>query len=63
MEKQEKKQQENEEKDWQFGCFEPSSGIGRMMMKMMKKMCGSRDTEHFDCESMMSELNWCKESR
>jgi len=63
MKQEEKEQKTNEENDWQCGCFEPSSKIGRMMMKMMNKMCGSQDKERFDCVSMMSEMKWCKESK
>jgi len=47
MEQEEKKQQTNEEKSEQCGCFEPS-GMGRMVQKMMNKMCGSEDKHHFD---------------
>ncbi len=63
MEKEEKTQKTDEKKNVQCGCFEPSSRIGKMMMKMMKKMCGSQDKEHFDCESMMSEMKCCSESK
>ena len=63
MEKQEKTQNTNEEKDWQCGCFDPSSRIGRMMMKMMKKMCGSQGKGRFDRESMMGEMKCCSESK
>ena len=60
MGKQEKTQNTDEEKNSQGGCFEPSSRIGKMMMKMMKKMCGSPGKGRFDCESMMSEMKCCK---
>jgi hypothetical protein len=63
MEQEEKKQKTNEEKGWQFGCCEPSSRIGKMMMKTMKRMCGSMGKGRFDCNSMMSDMKWCKESK
>jgi hypothetical protein len=63
MEQKEKKQEKNEEEDWECGCFEPSSRIGKMMMKMMKKMCGPTDKNRFDCESMMNKMNCCGESK
>ncbi|MFC2094021.1 hypothetical protein ACFLSH_00190 [Bacteroidota bacterium] len=62
MERKEKTQETNEEKKEQFGCFEPSSRIGKMMMKMIKKMCGSPGKGRFDCESKMSEMKCCKAS-
>jgi len=63
MKNEEKKQKKKEEKDCQCGCFEPSSRIGKMMMKTMKRMCGSMGKDRFDCESMISEMKWCKESK
>jgi hypothetical protein len=63
MERKEKTQKTNDEKDCQCGCFEPSSRIGKMMMKMMKKMCGSADESRFDCESMMNKMKCCGESK
>ena len=63
MEQKEIDQKPNEEKDRQCGCFEPSSRIGKLMIKMMKKMCGSMDKDRFDCESMMKEMKCCSESK
>jgi hypothetical protein len=60
MEKEENTQTTNEEKKGQCGCFEPSSRIGKMMMK---KMCGSMDKDRFDCESMIKEVKCCSESK
>jgi hypothetical protein len=63
MEQKDKEQKRNEEQDWQCGCFEPSSRIGKMMMKMMKEMCGSADKNQFDCESMMNKMNCFREAK
>jgi len=63
MEQKEKSQKTNEEKNSQYRCFELSSRIGRMMLKMMNKMCGSPGKGRFDCESMMSEMKCFKESK
>jgi hypothetical protein len=63
MEQNEKEQKTNQEKEKQWGCFEPSSKVGRIMMKMMNKMCASMGKERFDCESMIKEMKLCKESK
>ena len=63
MEQKEKEQKTNEEMNSICGCFEPSSRIGRMMLKMMNKMCGSPGKARFDCESIMSEMKCFKESK
>lgn len=60
MENQEKTKQTNNPP---FGCFESSSFFGKMMMKMMKKMCGSMEKNKFNLESMMKEMNCCSESK
>ena len=60
MENQEKTKQTNNPP---CGCFESSSFFGKMMMKMMKKMCGSQNNKQFDCESMMNGMNCCTESK
>ena len=60
MEQDEKTQKTDEKKNVQYGCFEPSSRIGKMMMK---KMCGSQGKGRFDREAMMSEMKCCSESK
>ena len=59
MEQEEKEQKTNEEKNSQCGCFEPSSRLGKMMIKI----CRSQGKERFDCESMLGEMKCCHESK
>ena len=63
MKNQEKTKQTREENNPPCGCFESSSLFGKMMMKMMKKMCGSQNKEQFDCGSIMNGMNCCTESK
>lgn len=63
MENHEKTHQTKKEYKRSCGCFEPTSFFGKMMMKTMKKMCGSQNNEQFDCESMINGMNCCYESK
>jgi len=63
MENQENQQQRGGVKGSQCGCFKPSSRLGKMMMKMIKKMCGWQDNEEFSCKDMVNKMNCCSDSK
>lgn len=62
MKKQEKTQQANEKQSPHCGCFEPSSRFGKVMKKIMEKICRSKDNKGFCYNSVMSESNCCSKS-
>ena len=55
MEKQEKNQNTNEEKNSQSGCCDFSSEESQEMFKMMKEFCGDPEKGSSDCCSTFKE--------
>ncbi len=56
MEKQEKTQNTNEEKNSQSGCCDFTSEETQGMFKMMRDFCDGSEKGSGDCRSMMKEM-------
>jgi hypothetical protein len=62
MDKQEKKQQTNEEKGWQYGCCDFTSEETQKMFRMMP-FSFDRFGNPFSYRSMTSRMKCCSESK
>jgi hypothetical protein len=56
MEKQEKTQKTNEEKNSLGGCCDFTSEEAQGMLNMMRDFCGDSEKDSSDCRSMMKEM-------